>query len=117
MDTILLDPSTNDLLVDASGNIALASAPYALAQDIASAIKLFKGELYYDNTKGVPYFQNILGEGQSPLFLAAQIEAAALTAPGVVEARCTSLAYAPDRSVTGTLKTTDATGQSHNVTF
>lgn len=117
MDTILINPGTGDLLVDASGNIAMASAPYALAQDITSALKLFKGELYYDTTKGVPYFQDILGAGQSPLFLAAQFEAAALTVPGVVLARCTAISYAHDRSVTGTLKATDATGQSHNVTF
>jgi hypothetical protein len=41
----LLDRSTSDLALDASGNIAVASAPYALAHDAASAIRLFAGEL------------------------------------------------------------------------
>jgi hypothetical protein len=39
----LPDRSTWDLVLGASGNIAEASAPYALAQDAASAIQLFAG--------------------------------------------------------------------------
>lgn len=116
MDTLLLDPTSWDLLLDAHGNIALASRPYAVAQDVASAVKLFNGELYYDQTQGVPYFGEILGAGQSPLFLAAQLEAAALTVPTVVEAQCSAIYYA-NRVASGTLKVIDATGQAQNVTF
>ena len=61
MSTLYLTPKW-DLCVDNSGNIALATEPYALAQDVASAIKLFKGELWYDAQKGVPYFEKILGK-------------------------------------------------------
>jgi len=116
MDTILLEPVSWDLLLDAHGNIALANRPYAIAQDVASAAKLFLGELYYDQSKGLPYFQSILGAGQSPLFLAAQLEAAALTVPEVVAAQCTDISYT-DRVASGNLKVIDATGQAQNVTF
>lgn len=116
MDTLLLDPTSWDLLLDSHGDIALASAPYAVAQDVASAAKLFRGEAYYDQSKGVPYFQSILGAGQSPLFLAAQLEAAARTVPDVVDAQCVDIAYS-GRVATGTLKVIDTTGQAQNVTF
>ena len=52
--TLLLTPQTWDLTVDASNNIAVAAEPYALAQDAASAIRLFQGEDYYDTTRGIP---------------------------------------------------------------
>lgn len=61
MQTLLLDVSAWDLVVDTKGDIAVASDPYSLAQDSASMIKLFAGELYYDTTLGVPYFNGILG--------------------------------------------------------
>jgi hypothetical protein len=60
----LLDRSTWDLVLDASGNIAVASAPYALAQDAASAIRLLAGELWYDTAQWVPYSSK--SSGQAP---------------------------------------------------
>jgi len=116
MDTLLLDPASWDLLLDSHGNVALAAKPYAIAQDVASAVKLFQGELYYDQAKGVPHFQSILGAGQSPLFLAAQLEAAALTVPEVVDAQCSDISYA-DRRASGNLRVIDADGRAQNVTF
>ena len=62
MKTLLLDVESWDVILDAASNIAIASEPYAVAQDVASAIKLFAGELWYDTTKGVPYFASILGK-------------------------------------------------------
>ena len=114
--TILLNPVTWDMLVDAQGNIAMASEPYSLAQDVASAIKTFLGEAYYNTNLGVPYFQNILGYTESASYLATQFEAAALSVPDIVSAQLTSLALT-DRSLTGTLKFTDAAGVERNITF
>ena len=45
MKTLLLTTDAWDLTVDVSGNIAVADEPLALAQDAASAIRLFAGEL------------------------------------------------------------------------
>ena len=59
--TLFLNPATWDLTLDANLNIAVAPEPYALAQDAASAIKTFLGEVYWDTTKGVPYLQQIFG--------------------------------------------------------
>lgn len=88
MDTLLLDQTRWDLCLDASGDIALATVPYAAAQDVASAIRLFFGELWYDTTKGIPYFGQILGRFPPPPLIKAQLIRAALTVPGVTGAQC-----------------------------
>lgn len=86
--TLLLDISTWDLVIDLDGNIAVANEPYAQAQDAASAIRLFQGELWYDTTKGVPYWQSILGKLPSISYMRQKFVAAAKTVPGVVAAQC-----------------------------
>ena len=109
MNTLLLDPADWDLVLDANGNIAVASEPYAIAQDVASACRLFSGELYYDTDKGVPYWGNILGEPVSPSFFNAAIESAAKTVPGVVDAT----SYVTDfssRVLSGQIQVTDYNG-------
>ena len=114
--TLLLDRSKWDLVLDSAGNIALASPPYALAQDVASAIKLFLGELWYDSTKGIPYFQKILGHLPPASLLSGYVENAALSVPGVVQARCT-LTELTDRKMSGVVNFIDETGAANNVSF
>jgi hypothetical protein len=114
--TLLLDQTAWDLVLDANGNIAVASPPYSLAQDVASAVKLFLGELWYDSTKGVPYFEEIIGKLPPQSVIVSQIENAALTVPGVVTARCiiTSLT---DRVVSGQIQFIDESGAENGVSF
>jgi tetrahydromethanopterin S-methyltransferase subunit D len=107
--TLLLARDTWDLCVDARGNIAVASEPYALAQDAASAIRLFQGELWYDTGQGVPYFSEILGQAPPLSFLKASFVTAALTVPGVVSAVC-FISGIVGRTVTGQVQVTDASG-------
>lgn len=114
--TLLLDRTRWDLVLDAYGNIALASGPYALAQDAASAIRLFQGELNYDTGQGVPYFGQILGKFPPVAFMKARFVEAALTVPGVVSAVC-FLNAIKDRTVTGQVQITDAFGRVGVATF
>ena len=86
--TILLDQSAWDLVADSNGNIAVAEPPYAVSQDVAASIRTFKGEVWYNQTKGVPYFQEILGTLPPPSLFRGYIEDAALSVPGVVAAQC-----------------------------
>jgi hypothetical protein len=89
-----------DLTIDTSGNIALAPTDQGLAQDAASAIKLFLGEYYFDVTQGVPWLQQILGQAP-PLALLKQILAeAAETVPGVSSAQVFITSFS-DRAITG----------------
>lgn len=115
MSSLLLD-STWDLMVDANGNIAVCDSPYALAQDAATAIRLFLGELYYDTSKGVPYFDQILGHATPLNLLKARFEAAALTVPGVVAAQC-FISSIQGRKVSGQVTVTDSLGQTQTAVF
>jgi hypothetical protein len=114
--TLLLDRTTWDLVLDAAGNIAVASDPYALAQDAASAIRLFAGELWYDTTQGIPYFESILGRPPPIAFMKSRFVAAALTVPGVASA----VAYITGiegRTVTGQVQIISTSGQTAVATF
>ena len=102
MNTLLLNQDNWDLCLDAFGNIAMASDPYAPAQDAASALRTFTGECWYDTTKGVPYFQTTLGLAPPAAFLKSQFEATALTVPGVTSALCL-LGALDERGLSGTV--------------
>lgn len=110
MQTLLLDIQTWDLVVDANGNIAVASNPYSLAQDAASQIKLFAGELYYDTTQGVPYFSSILGTLPPVSLIKNAFVQAALGVPEVVSAQCFLSSISPQRRLSGQVQITSSSG-------
>ncbi len=85
--TLLLDLEDHDLVLDASGNIAVASAPYSLAQDAGCALRLFRGEAYWDTTVGVPYLTELLGKRPNVPLMKTLFEAAAETVDGVATAQ------------------------------
>lgn len=116
MNTLLLDTATWDLCKDAQGNIAMASAPYALAQDVASAIKTFLDEVWYDDTQGIPYFTQILGHAPPVTVFQEYMVRAALTVPGVVSAQCVISSF-EGRTVTGQVPFTDVNGNKGLVSF
>jgi hypothetical protein len=115
--TLMLNSGTWDLEVDSSGNIALAKDPGSLAQDAASAIKTFLGELYFDTTVGVPYLAQILGLAPSIALLKQRYVAAALTVPGVGGAQC-FLSGFDGRVLSGQIQVRSAaTGQTAAANF
>lgn len=81
--SIFLTQSDWDLTLDAGGNIAACTDPYRMAQDVACAIKTFKGELYFDNDWGVSQFETPV----LPL-IQKQYEDLAMTVGGVTSAQC-----------------------------
>ena len=109
MKTLLLDTATWDLVLDASGGIAVAADPYSVAQDVASACRVFQGEQWYNTAAGVPYFQRILGVATSLSFIKAKIAAAAATVPG-----CNNptvyITGLKSRTLTGQVQFTDDNG-------
>lgn len=100
MNTLLLDVTGWDLLTDSGGNIAMATDPYSRAQDVASALRLFLGECWYDTARGIPYFAEILGHVPPVIVFQEYMVAAALTVPGVVSAQCVLNSF-EGRTVTG----------------
>ena len=109
MNTLYVDPQSWDLVLDASGNIAMASNPYSLVQDAASAIKTFSGECWYNADLGIPYFENILGKLPSMQYLKSQFVAAAKAVPEVIDAKC-YLSGIANGKVTGQVQITDTAG-------
>jgi hypothetical protein len=104
-----------DLVLDINGNIAVASDPYSQAQDGASACRTFLGEVYYDTTIGVSY-GNILGQLPPLPYLKQQYVNAALTVPGVVNAKAFVTGFA-GRALTGQVQMTNTAGQTAAATF
>lgn len=110
MQTLLLDTVQWDLVLDLFGNIAVASDPYSQAQDAASAIRLFQGELWYDTTQGVPYWASILGKAPPLSLMKAKFVAAALTVPGIVSAQC-FISGVKNRQITGQVQLSNTNKQ------
>jgi hypothetical protein len=116
MDTLLLDTVLWDLTVDAAGDIALATEPYSLAQDVSSAVRLFQGELWYDTSQGVPYMTKILGQSPPLAVFQEYMVQAALTVPDVVSAVCVIESYdLATRAIVGQLQFVDVNGNNGSI--
>ena len=116
MASLLLDTVAWDLCVDANGNIAVASAPYADAQDAACAIRLFKGDLWSDTTQGVPYWTQILGQWPPVSLLKAELVFAASSATHVISASAYITSWSK-RIVSGIVEVTNDAGQTSTTSF
>jgi len=107
--TLLLDRPSWDLCLDANGSIALASEPYSQVQSVASACRLFRGDAYYQQSIGIPYFEQVLGQFQPIQVVKAFLVEAALSVPGVTAATAV-LSDVTDRRLTGQIQFTTRTG-------
>ena len=116
MKSFLLDRDVWDLVLDASGNIAVCTDPYAIAQDVANACRLFAAELWYDTTKGIPYFNEILGHRPPLAVVRAYLVDAALAVPGVASAQVVISKF-ENRTLTGQVQFTDTSGATSSVAF
>lgn len=114
--TLLLDQDQWDLVIDSAGNIAMASPPYAIAQDVASAIRTFLGEVFYDTTQGLPYFDDVLGHLPPAAMLTQLLSNQALTVPGVVTAQCIITSFTSGEA-SGQVQFTDESGGNYSVDF
>ncbi len=104
------------MVLDSNGDIALANPPYAVAQDVASAIRTFLGECYYDTTLGVPYWQDFLGQPFSQSAVIQAMNAAAKTVPGVVTASTVITSFT-NRQVSGQVQFSTSDGTTTTVNF
>lgn len=114
MKTLLLDNTLWDLCLDAAGNLAIADDPYQRAQSVANALKLFSGELWYDTSRGVPYFAQILAHTPPLALFKEFMVRAALTVPNVANADCVINSF-EGRTITGQVTFTAADGTTGTV--
>ena len=80
--TLTLDADW-DLQLDAAGNIMTSSGDYAVAQNVANAVRLFTNDAYYDPDRGIPHFAITLGRKPSMSVFRAVVRQAALGVDGV----------------------------------
>lgn len=94
--------STWDIYLDAAGNLSLMDNDSSIAQDVASAVRTFDGECWYNNTLGMPYFQSIFGKSPPNSFVVSNIETQAFTVTGVNSVNVVGVGL-KDRNITGVI--------------
>lgn len=110
MKTLLLDRTTWDLVLDISGNWAIADNPYSQAQDAASMFRTFKGEVFYDTTLG-PNLDKIINQPLNLSYTRSQLQTVAKQVPGIVSATVFFSSF-ENRQLRGQAKLTNSSGQT-----
>ncbi|EKD9930514.1 hypothetical protein OS580_001461 [Escherichia coli] len=113
--TLQLDKDTWDLMLDESGDLAVAEASYSVAQDVASACLVFYGECWYDNTLGIPWKSDVLGKKPTTGYIAHKLEAEARKIPVVGQTRASVFFDRTARRMRGTIRVTDTSGNTAQV--
>lgn len=113
--TWLLDWTNVDSCLDANGNIAVASAPYSIAQDVATQLSTFLGEVWYDSSQGVQYWQKILGQRPPASLLRSLLEEQALMVPDVATATATIGGINNKRGAIGQMLIVDTDGNEFTI--
>lgn len=96
---LAIDPATNDLLVDGSGNLGMVTSTEAVGQHVRQRLKTFRGEWFLDTTAGVPWLAQIMGSKYDPALAEAVVKAEILDTDGVAE--ITSFSVGFDRATRG----------------
>ena len=124
--TLTLDAGW-DLQLDAAGNIMTSSGDYAVAQNVANAVRLFTNDAYYDPDRGIPHFALTLGRKPVMSVFRAVVRRAALGVDGVRAAEVKDLALSqkdaqsPDgssvtpRTLTGDIQLTMEDGETYGI--
>ena len=108
--TLYLQPDTWDITLDSSGRIARSVQAYAIAQNVANAVRLFTGEAFFAMDEGIPHFDIELGKTRPALsVLRARMREAALNVAGVLDAQIT-LDDVQERKLRGEILLTVADG-------
>ena len=82
--TLLLDTDAWDLTLDSGGNIATGTGSYAIAQNVANAVRLFTNDAWYAPDEGIPHFMVELGTLPEQSVVRSRVTQAALGVDGVV---------------------------------
>ena len=108
--TLYLQPDSWDITLDSSGRISCSTQAYAIAQNVANAVRLFTGEAFFAMDEGIPHFDIELGKTRPALsVLRARMREAALNVEGVLDAQIT-LDDVQERKLTGEILLTVADG-------
>lgn len=106
--TLYLTPDNWDITLDSSGRLQTSANAYAIAQNVANAVRLFTGEAFFAQDEGIPHFEIELGFTRPALsVLRARVREAALNVEGVLDA-VVNLDGVQNRRLTGEILLTVA---------
>ena len=111
MNSLQLDANM-DLLIT-NGSLTVATGDYAVAQNVATALMAFQGEVWYDTSFGMPYLQNIFG-GRAPslAFIKGKIISVAESITDVGSAVVFLLGPGSNRTLGGQVQLTNSAGET-----
>jgi hypothetical protein len=95
-----------DLALDGYGNIAVLEGHGRVAQDVATAVKLFRGEAIFHIDMGVPYLADILANSPQEAIIRSHLTKRAYTVPDVATVEFRRISF-KNRIFTGELIITD----------
>lgn len=113
--SLLLDAQW-DLTLDDGGNIATCQDAYAIAQNVANAVRLFTNDAYFDADKGIPHFDIELGHVPPYAVLRSRIIEAARSVEGVASAEV-NFTDPDERVLGGEILLTLTQGETASVEF
>lgn len=88
-----LSAATNDLFLDADGNLAMVTSAEAVGQHVRQRLGFFRGEWFLDTTAGMPWLDEILGQKYDPALSEAVVKAEILATHGVTEIASFSVSF------------------------
>ena len=109
--TLKLDTDTWDLMLDSAGNLQTAMGSYAIAQDVANAVRLFTDDAYYEPERGIPYFVITLGQKVQQSVLNSRVRNIALEVDGVEDVEVSMDELDENRQLTGSIEITTVDGE------
>lgn len=126
--TLALNTGTWDLQLDETGRIKTTTGDYAVAQNVANAVRLFTEDAFYYPERGIPHFVADLGVKLNPAVARSEMHAAAMSVDGVQSAQvavqvATNGASLWDgntarpRTLTGDIRLTMTSGDTYDVTL
>jgi len=80
---LAIDQTTNDLFLDASGNLAVVQGAQAVGQHCRQRLKTFAGEWFLDTSAGVPWIDEIFQKKYDPIMAEAIIKEQIFDTSGV----------------------------------
>ena len=117
-----------DLSLTPVGRIATSAGDYAVAQNVANAVRLFTDDAYYDAGRGIPHFALTLGRKPAMSVFRAVVRQAALGVDGVRAAEVKDLVLAqtasaqtptgesiPPRTLSGDIQLTMEDGETYGI--
>lgn len=116
--SLYLDPVKWELTLDEYGNITTCEGEYAIAQNVANAVRLFTRDAWFHQEDGIPHYDVELGKKPPYALLRSYIVSTAQSVDGVAEANVTWFEFDPQtKEMSGNILIKTKNGATTNVSF